>query len=119
MARSVVLGILGGVAFVALIGALLFGSAGGWDLPLFWAYLGAWAAAVVVGPLVIDPTLAGERFRRGLGSSHCRRGADLRLGSLWGRAPGGARTVRTPALPHVTARHTPSGCDQKPTTPAC
>ncbi len=65
--KSVVLGILGGMAFVALIGALLFGCAGRWDLPLFWAYLGAWTASVVVGAFVADPTLAKERLRPGPG----------------------------------------------------
>ena len=67
MARGVVLGILGGGAFLALTGALLFGCAGRWDLPLFWAYLGVWAAAIVVGSLVVDPTLARERLRPGPG----------------------------------------------------
>jgi protein-S-isoprenylcysteine O-methyltransferase Ste14 len=65
--RTVLLSILGGVAFVALLGALLFGCAGRWDLPWFWAYLGVWAAAALVGPAVVDPTLLKERARPGPG----------------------------------------------------
>jgi protein-S-isoprenylcysteine O-methyltransferase Ste14 len=67
MARMVVLGILGGAAFMALVGAILFGSAGRWDLPMFWAYLGVWAVSVLVGLLVVDPTLIKERVRPGPG----------------------------------------------------
>src|SRR5262249_54376939 len=65
--RTVLLSILGGVAFVALLGALLFGCAGRWDLPWFWVYLGVWAAAALVGPAVMDPTLLQERVRPGPG----------------------------------------------------
>jgi protein-S-isoprenylcysteine O-methyltransferase Ste14 len=67
MWKMVLLGLLGGVAFLALIGALLFGFAGRWDLPLFWAYLGVWTAACLVGTLVVDPTLVKERVRPGPG----------------------------------------------------
>jgi protein-S-isoprenylcysteine O-methyltransferase Ste14 len=63
----VVIGLLSGVAFVAMFGALLFGCAGRYDLPLFWAYLGVWAAACLAGPLVADPTLLKERLRPGPG----------------------------------------------------
>ena len=61
------LGLLSGGAFLALIGALLFGCAGRWDLPMFWAYLGAWTATSLVGPLVVDPTLIKERLQPGPG----------------------------------------------------
>jgi len=67
MAKTVVLGILGGVAYMALTGAILFGCAGRWDLPMFWAYLGVWTASMVVGSSVVDPTLAQERLRPGPG----------------------------------------------------
>ena len=67
MVRTVLLGILRGVAFVALLGAVLFGCAGRWDLPWFWAYLGVWVAAALVGPALMDPTLLRERFRPGPG----------------------------------------------------
>jgi protein-S-isoprenylcysteine O-methyltransferase Ste14 len=59
--------LLSGVVFVALTGAILFGCAGRWDLPLFWAYLVVWTAACLVGPLVVDPTLIKERLRPGPG----------------------------------------------------
>jgi protein-S-isoprenylcysteine O-methyltransferase Ste14 len=65
--RTVLLSILGGAVFVALLGAVLFGCAGRWDLPWFWAYLGVWAAAALGGPAVMDPTLLQERFRPGPG----------------------------------------------------
>jgi protein-S-isoprenylcysteine O-methyltransferase Ste14 len=67
MVKLRVLGIVGGVVFLALVGAVLFGCAGRWDLPLFWAYLGVWAAATVVGTFVSDPTLVKERLRPGPG----------------------------------------------------
>src|SRR5262249_12785980 len=65
--KTTILNILGGFAFVAVIGGILFGSAGRWDLPLFWAYLGVWAAALVAGGIVSDPTLTRERLRPGPG----------------------------------------------------
>jgi protein-S-isoprenylcysteine O-methyltransferase Ste14 len=65
--KTTILSILGGLALAAVIGAILFGSAGRWDLPLFWAYLGVWAAAHVVGGIVSDPTLTRERLRPGPG----------------------------------------------------
>jgi protein-S-isoprenylcysteine O-methyltransferase Ste14 len=67
MVKLRVLGIAGGVVFLALVGAILFGCAGRWDLPLFWAYLGVWAAATVIGTFVSDPTLVKERLRPGPG----------------------------------------------------
>jgi protein-S-isoprenylcysteine O-methyltransferase Ste14 len=67
MAKLIVLGILGGVAFMALIGAVLFGCAGRLDLPMFWTYLGVWTAALLVGSFVVDPTLIKERTRPGPG----------------------------------------------------
>jgi protein-S-isoprenylcysteine O-methyltransferase Ste14 len=65
--KTLVFGILGAVAFLALIGALLFGCAGRWDLPMFWAYLGVWMVQFLIGLLVADPTLAKERLRPGPG----------------------------------------------------
>jgi protein-S-isoprenylcysteine O-methyltransferase Ste14 len=59
--------ILGGLALVAIMSAILFGSAGRSDLPLFWAYLGVWAAALVTAGVVSDPTLTRERLRPGPG----------------------------------------------------
>jgi protein-S-isoprenylcysteine O-methyltransferase Ste14 len=63
----ILLNILGGLGFLAIIAVILFGCAGRWDLPLFWAYLGVWAAAVAAGTIVSDPTLAKERLRPGPG----------------------------------------------------
>src|SRR5215472_1765314 len=67
MTKTALLSVLGGVAFVALVGACLFVSAGRSDLPWFWAYLGVWAAAMVAGSCLIDPTLVQERIRPGPG----------------------------------------------------
>jgi protein-S-isoprenylcysteine O-methyltransferase Ste14 len=67
MVKTLALSILGSVAVPVLVGALLFGCAGRWDLPMFWFYLGVWTAAVLVGAFVADPTLAKERLRPGPG----------------------------------------------------
>jgi protein-S-isoprenylcysteine O-methyltransferase Ste14 len=67
MTKTALLSVLGGVAFVALVGACLFVSAGRWDLPWLWAYLGVWTAAMVAGSFLIDPTLFQERLRPGPG----------------------------------------------------
>jgi protein-S-isoprenylcysteine O-methyltransferase Ste14 len=67
MTKTAVLSVLGRVAFVAFLGACLFVSAGRWDLPWFWGYLGIWAAAMVAGSFLIDPTLVQERIRPGPG----------------------------------------------------
>jgi hypothetical protein len=48
------LGVLAGTAVVAALGAVLFGCAGRWDLPFFWAYLGLLEACMVVGGLLAD-----------------------------------------------------------------
>jgi protein-S-isoprenylcysteine O-methyltransferase Ste14 len=56
-----------GAGFLAAFGALLFGCAGRWDLPMFWAYLGTWAASILVAVAVVDPTLIQERIRPGPG----------------------------------------------------
>jgi protein-S-isoprenylcysteine O-methyltransferase Ste14 len=69
------LGILGGIAFLAAMGVLLFACAGRCDLPMFWAYLGVWTATLLVGPLVIDPTLIKERIRPGPGGKDYGRTA--------------------------------------------
>src|SRR5262249_38348999 len=55
------------LAFLAVIAGVLFGCAGRWDLPFFWAYLGVRAARSVIGVLVTDPTLIKERLLPGPG----------------------------------------------------
>jgi protein-S-isoprenylcysteine O-methyltransferase Ste14 len=60
---------IGGLAIV------LFGAAGRWDLPFFWAYLAIWGLLLLALPLVVDGGLARERLSvRGAG-----RGRYLRL----------------------------------------
>jgi len=68
MWKMVLVNILAGAVFLALVGAGLFLSAGHWDLPFFWAYLGVWLAAVIAGSIVADPTLGMERLRPGPGA---------------------------------------------------
>lgn len=67
MNKLAILSIFAGFVMMALIGAVLFGCAGRWDLPLYWGYLGTWMAATVVGSLVCDPGLVKERWRPGPG----------------------------------------------------
>jgi protein-S-isoprenylcysteine O-methyltransferase Ste14 len=64
----VLAGLLGGLAVVTFLGALLFGCAGRFDLPMFWAYLGVWTASVLVSIWLVDPTLITERMRPGPGA---------------------------------------------------
>jgi protein-S-isoprenylcysteine O-methyltransferase Ste14 len=52
---------------VALPGVALFASAGCWNLPWFWAYLGVFGASAVIGLLLVDPSLVRERLRPGPG----------------------------------------------------
>ncbi len=47
--------------------AILFGCAGRWDLPWFWAVLLVQAVIIIMGLLVIDPDLMKERFHPGKG----------------------------------------------------
>ena len=54
------------VLATAFVAALLFLSAGRWDLPFFWAYVLAYALLAVGGFLSIDPDLIRERMRSGL-----------------------------------------------------
>ena len=51
----------------SLIAAILFGSAGRWDIPFFWACIGLWAAFAVVAALTVDRDLMQERLRPGAG----------------------------------------------------
>jgi protein-S-isoprenylcysteine O-methyltransferase Ste14 len=67
MAKAVILGLLGGFLIVAVLGGILFGCAGRWDLPFFWVILGIYAVGAVVGPFLVDPSLIKERVRPGPG----------------------------------------------------
>jgi protein-S-isoprenylcysteine O-methyltransferase Ste14 len=52
---------------VAILAAVLFGSAGDWELPFFWAYLAIFAAVGLAFLLTADPRLQEERMRVGKG----------------------------------------------------
>ena len=81
MWRPVVIGLLGGLAFLVVLGGILFGCAGRMDLPFFWAFLGVWAAAMLVGVFVADPGLIQERMRPGPGGRDYASGYVLSI--LW------------------------------------
>ena len=70
--------ILLGLIVSGLMALVLFLSAGRWDLPWFWAYVGLWAAIGPVATVVVhrrDPTLLAERLHPGPGGKdpHLRR----------------------------------------------
>src|SRR5216683_2914367 len=52
-----------GLAFTFLIAAILFGSAGRWDLPMFGVYLGLWLLFALITAASIDLDLMKERLR--------------------------------------------------------
>ena len=56
------LNVLRGLGSLGLLIGLLFGSAGRWDLPFFWAYIGVNAALGLVGFFLVDPALQQERW---------------------------------------------------------
>jgi protein-S-isoprenylcysteine O-methyltransferase Ste14 len=60
------------VVLEAVMGAVLFGSAGRIDLPWFWAVLGVHGASMLVASLAIDPDLHRERLRPGPGGGRDR-----------------------------------------------
>jgi protein-S-isoprenylcysteine O-methyltransferase Ste14 len=60
--------IFGAIAFMAVIGALIFISAGTLALPWVWLYLAAAVAVTVVGVFFISPELLAERNRPGPGA---------------------------------------------------
>lgn len=53
--------------FVTVMATILFGSAGRFDLPWFWALMAVHATAVAMNTRTIDPGLARERWRPGPG----------------------------------------------------
>jgi protein-S-isoprenylcysteine O-methyltransferase Ste14 len=54
--------IIRGVAYLGALAALLFGSAGRWDLPFFWAYIGVNVLLGLFGSVAVDPGLQQERW---------------------------------------------------------
>ena len=56
------------LAFEIVLGAVLFGSAGRFDLPWFWALLAVHASLMAVGVSLPDRSLMRERLRPGPGS---------------------------------------------------
>jgi protein-S-isoprenylcysteine O-methyltransferase Ste14 len=61
------LNVLGGTAFVGVVGVILFCAAGRWDVWFFWVYMGLLELACAAGGLLADPSLARERIRPGPG----------------------------------------------------
>jgi protein-S-isoprenylcysteine O-methyltransferase Ste14 len=55
------------IILVLMMGSL-FGSAGRWDLPMFWAYTGIWLVVLGVAVSTLDLDLMRERVRPGAGS---------------------------------------------------
>ena len=53
---------LRGLAFLGVLVGLLFGSAGRWDLPFFWAYIAINVLLGLVGSRTVDPGLQEERW---------------------------------------------------------
>lgn len=60
--RCLAVDLLRGMGFVVLLTVVLFGSAGRWNLPFFWAYVGVNVALAVAGVFVVDPDLQQERW---------------------------------------------------------
>jgi protein-S-isoprenylcysteine O-methyltransferase Ste14 len=61
-------GVVSGLAFLAMMTAVLFASAGRSDLPMFWCYLAVWLVFLPIGTLTMDPELIRERMHPGPGA---------------------------------------------------
>ncbi len=57
---------------LGMVIAVLFGSAGRWDLPFFWAFLGIVVVFLLSFRLLTDPSLQQERVGPGSGRSRSR-----------------------------------------------
>lgn len=68
------------VVLLLFFAAILFGSAGGLDWPMAWAYLGAYAVITVVAFAVLDRNLILERSRPTPGAAR----SDIILASVAG-----------------------------------
>lgn len=60
--------IIGSLAMPVLVGAIIFASAGTWDLPMIWALLGIVATFCVVAAVIVDRGLVRERVAPGPGN---------------------------------------------------
>lgn len=60
-----ILGLLQSLGMCALLGVVLFGVAGSWDIPGFWAFLGLWFVSRLMAILAADPDLIRERAKPG------------------------------------------------------
>jgi hypothetical protein len=65
LAASKIFWIFQSLIFCAIIGVVLFGSAGRFDIAPFWEYLFVCSVSFVVAAFVIDPALFQERVRPG------------------------------------------------------
>jgi protein-S-isoprenylcysteine O-methyltransferase Ste14 len=72
---AIALGLWTGLLSVAALAVTLFVSAGRLGIAAFWAYVGLWGVAAVVGPLIVDPDLIRERLRPGPGGRDYLTGA--------------------------------------------
>src|SRR3954454_23418189 len=74
---GVVARMLGAIfAVEAAMAVILFGTAGRWDLPWFWAVLAIHSALMIVAVALIDPDLRKERLRPGQEGAPVRPSAD-------------------------------------------
>lgn len=65
MSRTVLTQLLGGLFITAVVGAIVFASAGRLDLPLVWAWLATMSAVIIVSAIVLPPDLLQERQHPG------------------------------------------------------
>ena len=66
-AKQILIAVASTLLLTAITAALLFGSAGRLDVPIFWAALAVWAVQCLAITLGIDPDLLRERLRPGPG----------------------------------------------------
>lgn len=69
--RERLLVLLGILVFFLAAAAILFGFAGRFDLPMFWAYLGSMAALPLLFVWIMEPELMKERRKPGPGGKDC------------------------------------------------
>ena len=81
-------GVLGFVTLFGGMTAIMFGSAGRWDLPFFWAYIGILMALMLSAFFFPDKDLMKERVKPGPGGKDLtlRRNAILVMTANWALA---------------------------------